>query len=143
MKKSVTLALLLCLGLGAYADKIKNSDKLCGIWQQVQQAKDGSRVVRLPVWKVMQTDNHFSTFLIANEQAKSIITNRGEFKVTSDSTLIEYVKGSITDPELVGKSNKITYKLVDDDTMHISYKLPDAMREGHETWVRLKLEIPE
>ena len=93
MKKSVSLALLLCLGLGAHADKIKNADKLCGIWQQVQQAKDGSRVVRLPVWKVMQTDNHFSTFLIANEQAKSIITNRGEFKVTSDSTLIEYVGG--------------------------------------------------
>lgn len=143
MKKSLALALSLFLCIGAYADKIKNADKLVGIWQQVQKAKEDNRVVRLPVWKVMQSDGHFSTFLIANEQAQSIITNRGEFKVTSDSTLIEYVKGSITDPMLVGKSNKISYQLIDDDTMRITYKLPNAMREGNETWVRLKLEIPE
>lgn len=143
MNKKIVFALSLLVSLGAYADKIKNANKLIGIWQQVQQSKDDHRVVRLPVWKVVEADGSFQTFLIANEQAKCIITNRGEYKVTTDSTVVEYIKGSITDPELVGKSNKIFYKLTDNDTMHITYKLPKALREGHETWVRLKLEIPE
>ena len=97
----------------------------------------------LPVWKVMQSDGSFCTFLIANQNGQSIITNQGRFEVKNDSILVESVLGSITDPELVGKNNTLTYHFKDKDSVHVSYRMPGASREGHEDWVRVKLEMPK
>ena len=97
----------------------------------------------LPVWKVMQSDGSFCTFLIANQNGQSIITNQGRFEVKNDSILVESVLGSITDPELVGKNNMLTYHFKDKDSVHVSYRMPGASREGHEDWVRVKLEMPK
>lgn len=142
MKKLLILTLCVLCSAGAYADGKKSGNKLQGIWQQVQKGKHEGDMVRLPVWKVMQGDGHFCTFLVANAEAKSIITNKGKYSVLSDSTFVEYVQGSITDPNLIGKANKITYTMPDKDTIHITYRLEGASRDGHETWVRVKLEIP-
>lgn len=142
MKKLLLLTLCMLCSTGMYAENRKSGDKLPGIWQQVQKGKHESDLVRLPVWKVIQGDGRFCTFLIANAEAKSIITNEGTYEVTSDSTFVEHVQGSITDPGLIGKANKITYIMPDKDTMHISYRLEGATRDGYETWIRVKLEIP-
>lgn len=134
------LALFLPLCLGAKTDN--NKAKLVGVWQQVQKSTTDSHLMLLPVWKVIQADGSFCTFLIANQSGMSILTNQGTYQVTSDSTCVEAVKGSITDPELIGKFNTLTFHFVSDDLLEVSYRIPGASRDGHETWRRVKLELP-
>jgi len=121
----------------------KSQAEITGVWQQVQQAKSDGHLMKLPVWKVMQNDGSFCTFLIANESGQSIITNEGRYEQTSDSTITEHITGSITDPELIGKSNTLTFQLRDTDHLAVSYCVPGSSRTNHETWVRVKLEMPE
>lgn len=143
MKTLSILFLALLAPLSMNADTQKPQKQLAGIWQQIQKSNKEDRIMRLPVWKVMQNDLSFCTFLIANQDGQSIITNKGTYKMTSDSTYVEHINGSITDPKLVGRDNVITYEFKGDDTLHISYQMPGASKRGHETWVRVKLEYPE
>ena len=62
------------------------------VWQQVQPATETTPEMKLPVWKVMQNDGTFCTFLIANKKAQCVITNEGTFRLTSDSTFVEHIK---------------------------------------------------
>lgn len=142
MKTMITLLALLATA-GSMSAENKYEERFEGVWQQVQYTKPDAAPIRLPVWKVMQTDGSFFTFLIANQSGKSIITNEGTYKVTSDSTVVEHVTGSITDPTLVGKNNRITYQFKDKDEVNVTYRMLGASRDGHETWVRVKLEMPE
>lgn len=135
------LALVLPLGLCAAAEK--DNPTLVGVWQQVQQSKGDGHLIQLPVWKVMQSDGQFCTFLIANQGGQSIMTSQGSYTVTSDNTCVEHITGSITDPELVGKDNTITYRFVSPDVIDVTYRIPGATRDGHETWRRVKLELPQ
>ena len=80
------LALVLPLGLCAAAEK--DNPTLVGVWQQVQQSKGDGHLIQLPVWKVMQSDGQFCTFLIANQVGQSIMTNQGSYTVTSDNTCV-------------------------------------------------------
>ena len=134
------MATMAACGLLASAD---NGKDLQGIWQQVQTSCTDGHTMLLPVWKVMQADGTFCTFLIANQSGQSIITNEGRYEVKDDSTVVEQVTGSITDPELVGTHNKLTYTFKGKDAMHVSYRMPGASRDGHEDWVRVKLEMPK
>lgn len=120
----------------------QKSHKLVGVWQQVQATEGGEHEINLPVWKVVQSDGRFCTFLIANKEGKSIQTTNGTYKITSETTYEEHIVGSITDPDLIGKSNKITYEFDGKDRITIRYTLPGRQREGVEQWVRVKLEIP-
>ncbi len=141
MKKVLLSTALLAASLtAAHAD---NANDLVGVWQQVQTSKTDGHVMQLPVWKVMQADGSFCAFLIANQQGQSIITNQGRYSVENDSVLTEHIEGSITDPELVGKGNRIAYRFEGKDKLHISYRMPGASHDGHEDWVRVKLEMPE
>ncbi len=136
----LAMAIPMCL---AAADVKNGATRFLGVWQQVQTSQSDGHVMLLPVWKVMQSDGSFCTFLIANQNGQSIITNQGRFEVKNDSILVESVLGSITDPELVGKNNTLTYHFKDKDSVHVSYRMPGASREGHEDWVRVKLEMPK
>jgi len=98
--------------------------------------------MKLPVWKIMQSDGVFYTFLIADASGKSIKTSEGTFEITSDSTLTEHITAAITDQSLIGKNNVIRYHFSDSDTLHFQYRLPDATQNGEETWIRVKLEVP-
>ena len=142
MKKTFfLLAALLPAALCATSSH-DNATDLIGVWQQVQTSKTDGHLMQLPVWKVMQKDGTFCTFLIANEHGQSVITNQGRFTVVNDSTVTEHINGSITDPELVGKENRITYHFDGKDKIHVSYRMPGATRDGQEDWVRVKLEMP-
>lgn len=114
-----------------------------GIWQQVQFAKTDGHPMILPVWKVMRSDGTFSTFLIATRSGQSIITTEGSFKVANDSTFVENITGSLTDPQLKGKSNKLIFHFLDEDTMNVSYRMPGSTRDAHERWIRVKMERPK
>lgn len=136
----LAMAIPMCL---TAADVKDGATRFLGVWQQVQTSQSDGHVMLLPVWKVMQSDGSFCTFLIANQNGQSIITNQGRYEVKNDSILVESVLGSITDPELVGKNNTLTYHFKDKDSVHVSYRMPGASREGHEDWVRVKLEMPK
>lgn len=138
-KLFLCIALLAPLSLNAQ----KSQQTIAGVWQQVQQAKGDGHLIKLPVWKVLQNDGSFCTFLIANESGQSIITNQGRYEQTTDSTIVEHITGSITDPELIGRSNTLTYQLSHSDQMAVSYCVPGSSRTSHETWIRVKLEMPE
>ncbi len=142
--KYLLATLLLAPALLAHgAEPQKRQPKLPGIWQQMQKSENGGHFIKLPVWKVLQNDGTFCTFLIANKKGQSIITNEGRYEIVSDTVVNEHVTGSITNPELVGKDNRITYRFVGIDRIDITYRLPNAPADGHETWQRVKLELPE
>lgn len=134
----ISVLFALCVVLPASAQK----NKLQGVWQQVQFTQNGQKVVHLPVWKVMQNDGSFCTFLIANPEGMSIQTTHGTYKVKSEKTLDERIIGSITDPDLIGKVNQLTYEFDGKDKLTVRYRLPGYQRDAVETWVRVKLEFP-
>lgn len=142
MKKLLFLLLAATLmGLQVMADSVK-PESLEGIWQQVQVSKTDGHTMLLPVWKVLRSDGTFSTFLIVNRSGQSVITNEGTYKMVNDSTIVEHITGSITDPQLMGKDNQLIFRLADNDTLQVSYKMPGHTREAHEKWIRVKLERP-
>lgn len=143
MKTKLLLLLALLAPLSLCAEETKKQPALTGVWQQVQAARHDGHIMTLPVWKVLQGDGSFCTFLIANATGQSVITNEGSYEVTSDSTVVEHVTGSITDLDIVGKKLTLTYHFEGKDTLHVSYRVPGASRDGHETWVRVKLEVPK
>lgn len=142
MKKRLLLLLVLLAPLSLFAQQSATADKVKGVWQQVQTAKNDGRLIRLPVWKVLQGDGTFCTFLIGDETGLSLITNQGTYEWESDTTFVEHVTGSITDPQLVGKDNRLYYQFEGNDLMRVRYRVPGASRDGRETWVRVKLQVP-
>ena len=142
MKKVLSLLVLL-FPLMLNAAPTTKKVKLEGVWQQVQPATETTPEMKLPVWKVMQNDGTFCTFLIANKKAQCVITNEGTFRLTSDSTFVEHINGTIVNPDLIGKNNKITIVAAEKDRIQITYRLLPDGGESKETWIRVKLEIPE
>lgn len=100
MKKVLSLLVLL-FPLMLNAAPTTKKVKLEGVWQQVQPATETTPEMKLPVWKVMQNDGTFCTFLIANKKAQCVITNEGTFRLTSDSTFVEHINGTIVNPDLI------------------------------------------
>lgn len=45
--------------------------------------------------------------------------------MVNDSTIVEHITGSITDPQLMGKDNQLIFHLADNDTLQVSYKCRD------------------
>lgn len=136
---------MLLAGLSGTAVAQTSQHSLVGIWQQTQKVEKEngkSRILNLPVWKVMQSDGQFSTFLIPNRKGASIITTQGTFTVTSDSTYTENIQNSITAPELIGKGNPMTYRFLTDDYIEVRYRLTGAKKEAVEVWRRIQLEWP-
>lgn len=120
-------------------------ERFAGIWQQKQKIteKNGSeRIVHLPVWKILNKDGTFCTFLIANRKGESIITTKGTFAITDETTYVEHITGSITDPSLVNKDNIIKYTFTTDNTMTLTYRIPGAAKEAVEMWTRVKMAMP-
>lgn len=142
MKKIFLAMSLLCMTLSANANSAKKIT-LAGIWQQVQLDPKTGHLINLPVWKILENDGSFHVFLIADPKCQCIITNQGKYSVKTDSTFVEHITGSITDSNLVGRNNTITYHFEGQDKMRITYQMPSATSKAEETWVRVKLEMPK
>lgn len=145
MKRLSLFLIIILSGLAGTAVAQTSRPSLVGIWQQTQkvQKENGkTRVLNLPVWKVMQSDGQFSTFLIPNRKGASIITTQGTFTVTSDSTYMENIQNSITSPELIGKGNPMVYRFLTDDYIEVRYRLAGAKEDAVEVWRRIQLEWP-
>ena len=142
MKKLLLTTLLACTTLGMSASNAKKPT-IAGIWQQTQLDPQSGRMINLPVWKVLENDGSFHVFLIADAKCQCIITNQGKYSIKSDSTFVEHVTASITDANLVGRNNTITYHFDGDDKMNVTYQMPYASSQAKETWIRVKLEMPK
>lgn len=150
MKRSLSLLLTLLLGCTAPLSLTVNAQKLAkrfvGVWQKqelVHDQGDAPRLITLPVWKVFSSDGTFCTFLIVNDRAESIKMMEGTWTVKNDSIYEEHVADCITNPAFKGKTNSITYRLVSEDNMGISYQLKGAKHRAEEAWIRVKLQLPQ
>lgn len=147
MKKIFPLlaAFILCLPTTLRAQDKANAS-LVGVWQRLETVKDDggtTRTIKLPVWKVYDSNGAFSSFLIVNKEADCIKAMEGTYNLVNDSVYDEHIAGSITSPELVGATNPMTYKFVSPDLLIVSYRLSEAKQEVSESWVRIKLEMPQ
>ena len=116
-----------------------------GIWQQVFMEADASgrpslRVV--PVWKVLGADGRFTVFAAVTEDGYGVITNKGSYVATSDSTYTEKIERTNVDSTLVGVDNHITYHYFTPDLVGIAYRLPGADADTHEVWRRVTFRMP-
>ena len=87
-----------------------------------------------------EQDRNIWTFPIANRKGESIITTKGTFAITDETTYVEHITGSITDPSLVNKDNIIKYTFTTDNTMTLT--MPGAAKEAVEMWTRVKMAMP-
>ena len=67
---------------------------------------------------------------------------KGTFAITDETTYVEHITGSITDPSLVNKDNIIKYTFTTDNTMTLTYRMPGAAKEAVEMWTRVKMAMP-
>lgn len=144
MKRFISLLALVAIGTMLTASAQKATNTLVGVWQQEQTVQEGgkTRTIHLPVWKVITADGTFYTFLIASRNGRSMKMNEGTYTLNSDSVMTEHVHRSLTAPELDGCDNAIRYRFVDANTIQIVYRMPDALKDGHETWRRVTMEKP-
>ncbi len=145
MKRLAIFLMMLLGGFAGTAVAQNAAPSLAGIWQQTEKAQKENgktRIVHLPVWKVMEEGGKFSTFLIPNRKGATIITTEGTYTITSDSTFTENIANSITSPELIGKGNPMKYRFIADDYIEVRYTLPGAKAEAVEVWRRVQLEWP-
>lgn len=139
------LALSLCLPSALSAQEQAKAS-LVGVWQRLETVKDDggtTRTIKLPVWKVYDSNGTFSSFLIANKEADCIKAMEGTYSLVNDSVYDEHITGSVTSPELVGTTNPMSYKFVSPDLLQVSYHLSGAKQGVSEGWVRIKLEMPQ
>lgn len=146
MKRILFLTLVMavfCIGI-VHAQQTADK-RLYGVWQQEQTARDNNgkqRIIHLPVWKVIEGNGTFYTFLIAGRDGRSMKMNEGTWTGVSDSIITEHVNRSLTAPQLNGCDNTIRYHFVDTNLIKIVYRLPNATRDAHETWRRVTMELP-
>ena len=118
--------------------------KLAGIWQQVYKKTADQELVYLPVWRVMQGDGHFLSFVIAKPNAPAFLIMEGNFhSAKRDGLFMQKVMKSLTNPELEGLEIAIEYTLLEPNLMEIRYMLPNQDNPIVESWQRIQMKVPE
>lgn len=145
MKKLFTLLLcgFFCMAVNAFGQK--HAERLIGVWQQYQETiddKGNKRMMHLPVWKVLQSDGQFCTFLIANASGSCLMTNKGTYEVVGEHVYNEKIEKSIVNSKLVGKTNPIHFKYEGKDRLVITYQMPGVAHAAVEIWQRVKMSLP-
>lgn len=146
--KHLFFTLLACLACCTATLKAQSqaSNNFVGIWQQRQVTigdNGTGHFIKLPVWKVYESNGTFCIFLIANQKADCIKVTEGTYSVVNDSIYEEHISGSLTNSNLVGRSNKIKYTFATPDELVISYNISNAPNDSHESWVRVKMQVPD
>lgn len=118
--------------------------KLAGIWQQVQRNSADQTLVYLPVWRVMQGDGHFLSFVIAKPNAPAFLIMEGNFhSAKRDGLFLQRIHKSLTNPELEGLEIPIEYVLIEPNLMEIRYMIPSQDKPIVESWERIQMKVPE
>ncbi|MEG1580301.1 MAG: DUF4488 domain-containing protein [Bacteroidaceae bacterium] len=140
MKKKLFVLLLMCVSGYAYAQK--ETPKLQGIWQMCQPYEEvGVMKMRMhPFLKMLFSDGRFTNLMMEQGGKLSVITAHGTFRQTSDSTYVEHIDNSISDPAITGKDNPLVFRFKGADLLVISYVSTTGAKLW-ELWKRLKMKI--
>ncbi|GGF78830.1 DUF4488 domain-containing protein [Wenyingzhuangia marina] len=113
------------------------SKSLVGLWRQtIPIIKDGKTTNLLtPHYKSINTDGTYYTFNAPGNGNTKII-QYGSYEITSDNTYIEHVITNSAVPTMSNQDSSIKFKLVDENTLIINWKLKDQ-RGGTEKWTRV------
>lgn len=117
-----------------------------GVWQQTLLVNDrnGQSVTAyIPAYKLLLEDGSFFNMLGNTREAVSPvpthITGSGSWEATSDSTYVEHLVSSPTDPSSMGKDVVLNYKLSEDgNLLFVTYKMHNGF-EGQEIWTRVRI----
>lgn len=107
---------------------------LAGLWQKRLTTGSGRRVY-LPVYKIIRTDGTFD--VIENTPEKAEPTVQGYYRIDSKTDYTEFVTRTATDPDLLGRGNRISCTYLDDGSMLARYRMPGRSADAVEEWVRV------
>ena len=144
MKTNKFLCLCIAAGMTLTIQAQKLAHPLVGVWQmQRTQPQEGKIYIRPQLgWKIFSKDGSFCTFTVMSQDGSTYLTNEGTYTITSDSTYTEFIQDTGTDPEIQGKNSQIKYRIIGNDLLSISYRLPGKNADGHEWWKRVKTGKP-
>jgi len=146
MKKSILTVALMVVTCMAFAQKdLVESKSLIGIWQQAQVNKisDGqSKIIKTPIYKVLNADKTFYCFLINNNELNTNISHFGSYEITSDSTFTESVTRHYTSPSMDNSVSQMRFKLLDENTLLMQYYNSVNKQWVPEIWVRVTPRKP-
>lgn len=121
-----------------------------GIWQICTRVKPlgyGKFDIQTgPYLKILSSDKNFFNMFISITDKRSVITAMGTYAQTSDSTYVEKIYKSVTDPEITGTDSKLEFGFISDNLLEVSYRLPGRSMSSKEIWVRVvqpNLKQPE
>lgn len=113
-----------------------------GIWQLCKfQKSDSGRYEChvLPVIKIITKDWTFHDILIRTAGGVSGIAEQGSYKKENDTTLVAISEPLPGSQEKGSEEKKMTFHLQGPQWMVIEHKVPDAGKESHEIWMRLRV----
>lgn len=121
-----------------------------GIWQictRVEPLGYGKFDIQTgPYLKILSSDKNLVNMRLSVMNGRSVITAMGTFEQTSDSTYVEKIFKSVTNPEFTGTDSKLDFRFISEDLLEVRFRLPDRPIEGKEIWVRViqpNLKQPE
>ena len=147
MKNKTILFLVAALSLAAAtAFKPVERHPLQGVWQQTLQIQDrdgASKIVYIPNFKFLLEDGNFFNMMGYLDKAVSPIpahiTGSGSWEATSDSTYVEHLVSSPTEPSSMGKDVVLTYRLSEDgERLFLTFRMNNGF-EGKEIWTRVRI----
>lgn len=120
---------------------------LQGIWQLCISAnpnEDGTyTVIPVPCFKVFSSDQTYFIMIAVNKPGmKSFVNSTGTYRTTSDSTYVENVTKSLSDPVLIGREMELTFNLINSNLLMTTYQMPNMPRRAKEYWTRVLQELP-
>ncbi|MBJ6366664.1 DUF4488 domain-containing protein [Snuella sedimenti] len=147
--KNILVLIFSILSLYAVAQAeqthVPASKSLAGIWRQtgIKHPVSGKVVdVLSGNYKVINPDGTFYTVVTWNSKDPlkgTTIGQYGDYKITSDSTLVEHIVQHVMNPNLNGKEVKLKYRLIDTNTVMIAWRNIDRGIWIDERWTRLPL----
>ncbi len=107
---------------------------MTGIWQMRRLTADG-RYLYLPKYKVLRTDGTFAVINAYGQAAE--VTVQGRYEMDSAADYTEFVTDTTTDPDLLGRGNRIHCEFRNLDTLRVTFRMPGHQNDSVEEWVRI------
>ncbi|MEG1580300.1 MAG: DUF4488 domain-containing protein [Bacteroidaceae bacterium] len=119
----------------------QKQQKLEGLWQKCT-AIDVNGKIQIstqPYLKLLLSDGSFQNLFMRMSGNGSFILTYGTYRQTSDTTYVEHIHNSISDPLLIKKENVLKFQIQKGGWLLIMYRMPGAVNEAHEIWKRIEI----
>lgn len=120
---------------------VKIEASLEGIWQLCNRATTQNDN-KYEVWpgtymKILSADKSFVNMYLDTTGGSSVITAKGTYRQVSDSTYVESIFRSVTDPEVSGLDNELKFEFITENLLYVTYSMPGRVNRGKEMWLRI------